>query len=131
MHSRGTLGDLGSTQGVPRCSDVDSERACAYVCVFVCVRVRVRARARVCVCLCFRACARACVCVRRHVRFCVFAVSPRAAGVTWSLMTTRAPWAGRYLHTTVINASGAVYVIGGCDGDTHYTDLWARTDGGA
>jgi hypothetical protein len=52
------------------------------------------------------------------------------AGVTWTSRTTSAPWAGRYYHTTVIDAAGAIYVIGGY-GSTRYQDVWASTDGGA
>ncbi len=31
----------------------------------------------------------------------------------------------------MIDAAGAIYVIGGVDGATHYNDVWASTDGGA
>jgi hypothetical protein len=31
----------------------------------------------------------------------------------------------------VIDAAGAIYVIGGSSGDTVYNDVWASTDGGA
>jgi hypothetical protein len=41
-----------------------------------------------------------------------------------------APWAARKGHTTVIDAAGAIYVIGG-SGGTYYNDVWASTDGGA
>ncbi len=46
------------------------------------------------------------------------------------------PWAGRDSHTTVIDAAGAIYVIGGWSylsggGFTYYHDVWASTDGGA
>jgi hypothetical protein len=54
-----------------------------------------------------------------------------AAGVRWTSRTTRAPWAARRRHTTVIDAAGAIYVIGGYDGGTDYKDVWASTDGGA
>jgi hypothetical protein len=58
-----------------------------------------------------------------------------AAGITWTLMIASAPWAGRFGHTSVIDAAGAIYVIGG-DGDsdaglTDYHDVWVSTDGGA
>ncbi len=36
----------------------------------------------------------------------------------------------RYLHTSVIDAAGAIYVIGG-GGGTFLHDVWASTDGGA
>jgi hypothetical protein len=53
-----------------------------------------------------------------------------AAGVSWTSRTTSAPWAARYGHTTVVDAAGAIYVIGGTDG-SNYQDVWASTDGGA
>ncbi len=53
-----------------------------------------------------------------------------AAGVSWRLMIASAPWAGRFGHTSVIDAAGAIYVIGG-SGDTDYKDVWVSTDGGA
>ncbi len=52
-----------------------------------------------------------------------------AAGVTWTSRTTSAPWAARLWHTSVIDAAGAIYVIGGYDGGLQ--DVWASTDGGA
>jgi hypothetical protein len=63
-------------------------------------------------CVCYRSCA--------HV----------AAGVTWTSRTSNAPWAGRFGHTSVIDATGAIYVIGGINGPTN-DDVWASTDGGA
>ncbi len=48
-----------------------------------------------------------------------------------------APWAGREGHTTVIDAAGAIYVIGGHYfnitnyNETYYNDVWASSDGGA
>ena len=53
------------------------------------------------------------------------------AGATWTSRTTSAPWAARYSHTTVVDAAGAIYVIGGGDASTNYRDVWASTDGGA
>jgi hypothetical protein len=48
--------------------------------------------------------------------------------------TMTAPWAGRYGHTSVVDAAGAIYVIGGLserDGIyTYYHDVWVSTDGG-
>jgi hypothetical protein len=43
----------------------------------------------------------------------------------------RAGWAARSHHTSVVDAAGAIYVIGGNDGTTRYQDVWASTDGGA
>ncbi len=51
-----------------------------------------------------------------------------AAGVTWTCRTSNAEWEGRAWHTSVIDASGAIYVIGGGGG---LSDVWASTDGGA
>jgi hypothetical protein len=53
-----------------------------------------------------------------------------AAGVTWASRTVSAPWAARHAHTSVIDAAGAIYVIGGQSG-TVYNDVWMSTDGGA
>jgi hypothetical protein len=67
---------------------------------------------------------------------CVFAIgaidrsSALAAGVTWTSRTTSAQWAARAHHTSVVDAAGAIYVIGGGDtGGTFFQDVW--TDGGA
>jgi hypothetical protein len=56
-----------------------------------------------------------------------------AAGATWASRTTSAPWAARYRHTSVVDAAGAIYVIGGGQyfGSTLYQDVWASTNGGA
>jgi hypothetical protein len=56
-----------------------------------------------------------------------------AAGVTWTLVIASAPWAARAEHTTVIDAAGAIYVIGGYGGPAtgHFNDVWASTNGGA
>ena len=42
-----------------------------------------------------------------------------------------APWAARFGHTTVVDAAGAIYVIGGYGNGTFYSDVWVSTDGGA
>ncbi len=54
-----------------------------------------------------------------------------AAGRTFSSRTLKAGWAARYRHTSVVDAAGAIYVIGGYGGTTNYNDVWASTDGGA
>ncbi len=55
-----------------------------------------------------------------------------AAGVTWTCRTANAQWAARRGYTSVIDAAGAIYVIGGGDYEsTLYDDVWASTDGGA
>ncbi len=45
-------------------------------------------------------------------------------------MIANAPWAARYGHTSVIDAAGAIYVIGGYNSTTLYNDVWACTDKG-
>jgi hypothetical protein len=56
----------------------------------------------------------------------------RAAGATWTSRTTSAQWAGRRGHSIVIDAAGAIYVIGGQgSGGIDYNDVWVSTDGGA
>jgi hypothetical protein len=46
-----------------------------------------------------------------------------------------APWAGRAYHTSVVDAAGAIYVLGGIilngSYSTYFNDVWASTDGGA
>jgi hypothetical protein len=56
-----------------------------------------------------------------------------AAGVTWTSRTAKAEWAGRRYHTSVVDAAGAIYVIGGGTdfSGTHFHDVYASTDGGA
>ncbi len=53
-----------------------------------------------------------------------------AAGVTWASRTLNAEWAARHAHSSVIDAAGAIYVIGG-SGPGYFNDVWASTDGGA
>ncbi len=73
------------------------------------------------------------------MRVCVHAIgrsrARSAAGITWTLVIASAPWAGRDGHTSVIDAAGAIYVIGGSSGGTYeavyYHDVWKSTDGGA
>ncbi len=56
-----------------------------------------------------------------------------AAGRTFSNRTLKAEWAARFGHTSVVDATGAIYVIGGRggNGDTVYNDVWVSTNGGA
>ena len=54
-----------------------------------------------------------------------------AAGATWSLRTASAPWAGRIYHTSVTDAAGAIYVVGGTGSTGNLNDVWVSTDGGA
>ncbi len=67
--------------------------------------------------------------------YCVWCHRPEspafAAGVTWVTRTAGAPWAGRFGHTSVIDAAGAIYVIGGSGDRTYFNDVWVSTDGGA
>ncbi len=51
--------------------------------------------------------------------------------MTWTSLTTSAPWVARSGHTSVVDAAGAIYVIGGVNSATVYNDVWASTDGGA
>ncbi len=56
-----------------------------------------------------------------------------AAGVTWTCRTASAQWAARASHTSVVDAAGAIYVIGGVGNTAPYYlhDVWISTDGGA
>jgi hypothetical protein len=43
----------------------------------------------------------------------------------------KAPWAARQAHTSVVDAAGAIYVIGGESyGGTLFNDVYNSTDGG-
>jgi hypothetical protein len=53
-----------------------------------------------------------------------------AAGRTFSSRTLKAEWAARFYLSSVVDANGTIYVIGG-GGTTVYNDVWASTDGGA
>jgi hypothetical protein len=74
---------------------------------------------------------------RAWLRFCATgrARARLAAGVNWTSRTILAPWGnpgGRSDHTSVIDAAGAIYVIGGVGGGVGglLQDVWASTDGG-
>ncbi len=57
-----------------------------------------------------------------------------AAGVSWTTAIASAPWAGRRGHTSVIDAAGAIYVIGGTSSDNStifFSDMQKSIDGGA
>jgi hypothetical protein len=54
-----------------------------------------------------------------------------AAGVTWTSRTLTAPLFSRVGHTSVIDAAGTIYVIGGSRYGTVFNDVLVSTDGGA
>ncbi len=154
-HSTGTRQSTrGRTDAVPSVHECLCECACACVCAspphfracvfYVCV-----CGERVCA---PRRCARSLPArrqravsiarpapraLRPRARGCVRCHPPgsraSAAGVTWTSRTASAPWADRAFHTSVADAAGAIYVIGGrgTDSTTFYADVWASTDGGA
>ncbi len=101
------------------------------------VRVRVRVSAGLCGYVRMRVHLRSCVfpSVRSGVRVCCVGANGRprsAAGVTWTSRTPSAPWAARFSHTSVVDAAGAIYVIGGAGlRGSSLRDVWASTDGGA
>ncbi len=64
-------------------------------------------------------------------RLCHSSVALLAAGVTWTRRTTSAQWAARKGHTSVIDAAGTIYVIGGYDGTKYFNDVLVSTDRGA
>jgi hypothetical protein len=127
-----------------------SGRVFMVACVSECVSVCVCVPAKVCI-------ERVCVCVSRlrrrsHgaagsggiyssdaargpalcvCRLCPSSVALLAAGVTWTSRTTSAQWAARKGHTSVIDAAGAIYVIGGYDGTKYFNDVLVSTDRGA
>ncbi len=69
---------------------------------------------------------------------CVFAfvssvvICVLAAGAMWKSRMTSAPWAAREGPSTVIDAAGAIYVIGGESGGNNLlNDVLKSADGGA
>ena len=50
--------------------------------------------------------------------------------MTWTSRTTSAPWDAREAHTSVVDAAGAIYVLGGYSGN-YLNDVWVGTDRGA
>ncbi len=56
-----------------------------------------------------------------------------AAGVNWTSRTANAPWGPRAFHTSVVDAAGAINVLGGHSANAlyYYSDVYASTDGGA
>ncbi len=86
-----------------------------YSYIFICISAR-GARAAACL-----------ICIGFLLAICV------AAGVTWTRVSASAPWAARRGHTSVIDAAGAIYVLGGRSGgfSTYYNDVWKSIDGGA
>ncbi len=55
------------------------------------------------------------------------------AGFNWRLVIANAPWPARSGHMSVIDAAGAIYVLGGSggSGETYFQDVWKSTNGGA
>ncbi len=59
-------------------------------------------------------------------------IGTRVAGASWKRITASAPWAARQGHTSVLDAAGNIFVLGGSgDGDTTYNDVWRSADHGA
>ncbi len=125
--------------------------------LFLCVYMHGCGRVFLCVgvCVCVVVCPCLSVCVRLgvpllHRRYCIARPATRgqprvcvcvcatgrsvawAAGATWKSRTTGAQWAARFGHTTVIDAAGAIYVIGGNNGPHGIrNDVLKSADGGA
>ncbi len=53
-----------------------------------------------------------------------------AAGATWVRVRNTPAWAARARHTSVIDATGAIYVLGGGTGYQEVNDVWRSTDEG-
>jgi hypothetical protein len=54
-----------------------------------------------------------------------------AAGRNWTCRTAKAESEERSGHTSVVDAAGAIYIIGGSTDVPCFQDVWASTDGGA
>jgi hypothetical protein len=114
---------------------------CERMCAFSCVSIGLHLRARVCSerVRAPRSCMRpphriAVTCgINSSARAARRRLRASAAGDTWTSRTANARWAARSGHTSVVDAAGAIYVIGGDGGygRTNRQDVWASTDGGA
>ncbi len=104
---------------------------CLYIHIYLCVYISVSIYLTIHICIYRGACnAR----MGTLAFLLVVGRSPAsAAGVTWKRLIRSAPWDARYYHSTVIDAAGAIYVLGGYNGGTftHYKDVWMCTPGGA
>ena len=127
-HERAPFGAISESTSLGRIHVSSKNVVC--VCAFVYVRAFMCAYIFICIHLPIhrQMYARA----RVRLRSSLAGFSPAfAAGVTWTSRTTSAPWAARDSPTTVIDAAGAIYVIGGHGSSTYYNDVWISTDGGA
>ncbi len=134
------------------CVRVRVQSACAFTRVLICMLVFTCVRARVSVRVCMPKWVCLCISIglslgalRPRSRGCVRGHRPgshaSAAGISWMSSTAYAEWAARSAHTSVIDAAGAIYVIGGGSRTTgshghsitisYHQDVWASTDGGA
>ncbi len=108
----------------------------AMLLVQYCVCARARLRVHACVCgSVYGGVWVSCVCPSARVG--VFAVGAHrpgscalAAGVTWTSRTASAQFGPRFAHTSVVDAAGAIYVLGGYNGGFK-SDVWVSSDGGA
>jgi hypothetical protein len=58
-------------------------------------------------------------------------IGASAAGASWTAVKYNTPWGVRLTHTSVFDASGNIYVLGGGNGfGSNYNDVWRSTDGG-
>jgi hypothetical protein len=62
----------------------------------------------------------------------------RSTGASWRLVIASPPWTARYSFPCVIDAAGAIYILGGyastgaSSGNIYYNnDVYVSTDGGA
>lgn len=53
-------------------------------------------------------------------------------GVDWTVLTSSAPWSARSAHTSVVDAYGNMFVMGGSNNGTNmfYNDVWVSLDSG-
>ena len=52
-------------------------------------------------------------------------------GITWTCITSSAPWAGRSQAASVIDSQGVIYIMAGYSSGTLYSDVWKSSDFGS
>ncbi|HII14869.1 MAG TPA: PGF-pre-PGF domain-containing protein [Nanoarchaeota archaeon] len=50
-------------------------------------------------------------------------------GISWTLVNSSAAFSERAYHTSVVDSSGAMWVIAGFNGNTYFNDTWYSTNG--
>ena len=78
------------------------------------------------------ACKFVAACAHARTQLSWFVIGARSAGATWAPIANYTSWLAKLSHTSIFDATGNIYVLGGGNGVTGapYNDVWRSTDGG-